>query len=95
MAPPRTPTAREARDLLVRTASTTSHLLGLLGAVALAVGVMFFINRREDYLIGILAAVLGVTAIVLSLFTNAVARVLVAIFDMVESIVNRSGRSGD
>lgn len=89
MAPPRTPTGRESRELLVRTASTTSHLLALLGAVALAVGVMFLINRRDDYLVGILAAVLGITAIVLSLFTNAVARVLIAIFDMLEALLNR------
>lgn len=89
MSAPRTPTGREARELLVRTASNTSHLLALLGAVALAVGAMFFINKREDYLVGVLAAVLGVTAIVLSLFTNAIARVLIAIFDMVESIVRR------
>ena len=89
MPPTRTPTGRESRDLLARTASTASHLLALLGAVALAVGVMFFVNKREDYLVGILAAVLGVVAIVLSLLANAVARVLIAVFDMLEALLRK------
>lgn len=89
MAPHRTPTGREARDTLARTTTTTAQLLALFGAVAMAVGLMFFINRREDYLIGILAVALGVMAVVLSLFVNALARVLMAVFDMLETLLRR------
>lgn len=87
MTPRRKPSGLEARHLLDRTAGATAQLLALLGALSMAVGLMFFIKQRGDYLVGVLAVLLGLMAIVLSLFVNAAARMLITLYDMLDQLL--------
>jgi hypothetical protein len=68
---------------LVNTGFVLAAVLGLAGAVGVAIGLVLLTRGPDSWLLGIAALAQGAVAIVLCLFLNAVSRVIAATFDIV------------